>query len=146
VTLRRHWLAVFGSLLLLSLIVSKSDAGAVADSQSASDGWTIPKDAAAQSNPIALTPALSSKAQSLYKSKCQRCHGAAGRGDGPDADPEHSPGDLTDSTRASRNPDGVIFYKVWNGRSKPKMPAFKTDISREDVWTLVHYVKTLRKP
>jgi CubicO group peptidase (beta-lactamase class C family) len=30
-----------------------------------------------------------------------------------------------------------MFYKIWNGRSKPKMPPFKTDISREDVWTVI---------
>jgi hypothetical protein len=29
--------------------------------------------------------------------------------------------------------------------ANPKMPAMKSDISRADVWTLIHYVKTLRK-
>ena len=38
-----------------------------------------------------------------------------------------------------------MFYKIWNGRRDPKMPAFKTDISREDVWTVIQYVKTLRR-
>ena len=31
--------------------------------------------------------------------------------------------DLTVARRAARNPDGVVFYKIWNGRQKPKMPA-----------------------
>ena len=44
-----------------------------------------------------------------------------------------------------RNPDGMMFYKIWNGRAKPKMPAVKTDISQADVWTVIHYVRSLRK-
>ena len=136
-------LAAFG---LAGVSVVRADADALAPaSQSDSDGWQISRDAATLSNPVAATPAAMAKGQELYKSKCQRCHGASGKGNGPDADPDHSPGDLTDGSRASRNPDGVMFYKVWNGRAKPKMPAFKADISRDDVWTVIQYVKTLRK-
>jgi mono/diheme cytochrome c family protein len=110
-----------------------------------SDGWQIPAGAAGEQSPIPPTPDVLAKGQSIFKSKCQRCHGATGVGNGPDADPDHSPGDLTDSRRASRNPDGVMFYKVWNGRTKPKMPAFKTDIPRSDAWAVVLYAKTLRR-
>ena len=77
--------------------------------------------------------------------KITMSHGVTGQGNGPEADPAHSPGDLTDGKRASRNPDGVMFYKIWNGRSKPKMPALKMDISRQDVWTVITYIKTLRR-
>jgi mono/diheme cytochrome c family protein len=117
-----------------------------AEPQNGSDGWQIPRNAASEVNPVTPTPTILAKGHDLFKAKCQRCHGATGVGNGPDADPEQSPGDLTDASRASRNPDGVLFYKIWNGRSKPKMPAFKTDISRDEVWTIVHYIKTLRKP
>src|SRR5688572_21608969 len=110
-----------------------------------SDGWQIPAAAATETNPMPATPAILAKGQELYKGKCQKCHGPTGTGNGPDADPDQPPGNLTDGKRAVRNPDGVMFYKIWNGRTKPKMPAFKTDISREDVWTVIHYVKTLRR-
>jgi mono/diheme cytochrome c family protein len=110
-----------------------------------SNGWHIPEGAATERNPEPLDAAVLAKGQSLYKSKCQRCHGADGRGHGPDADPDHPAGDLTDGRLASRNPDGVMFYKIWNGRAKPKMPAMKTDITRAEVWTVIDYVKTLRK-
>jgi mono/diheme cytochrome c family protein len=112
----------------------------------ASDGWQIPEGAAAQIDPVPATPATLTKGKALFKSKCQRCHGVSGTGDGPDADPDHPPSDLTDGTRAARNPDGVMFYKIWNGRVRPKMPAFKTDVSSEDVWTVIQYIKTLRTP
>jgi mono/diheme cytochrome c family protein len=39
----------------------------------------------------------------------------------------------------------VVFYKVWNGRRKPKMPAASMDMSRDEAWTVVHYVQSLRK-
>ena len=117
----------------------------IAQSPAGSEGWHIPQGAAAETNPEALNPAAIARGQSLYKSKCQRCHGVDGSGDGPDADPEHPPGDLTDGRRASRNPDGVMFYKMWNGRAKPRMPAMKADISRADAWKVIFYVKTLRK-
>ena len=110
-----------------------------------SQGWHIPEGAAMERNPEPLNDAVLVRGQSLYKSKCQRCHGADGTGHGPEADPNHLPGDLTDGRRASRNPDGVMFYKIWNGREKPKMPAMKMDISRADAWAVIHYVKTLRK-
>jgi mono/diheme cytochrome c family protein len=110
-----------------------------------SDGWLIPEGAATESNAQPVDTAVLAKGKSLYKAKCQRCHGADGAGHGPEADPNHPAGDLRDGRRASRNPDGVMFYKIWNGRSNPKMPAMKSDLSRADVWVVVDYVKTLRK-
>ena len=114
--------------------------------RNATEGWQIPEDAAAQTYSVPATPATLTKGKALFKSKCQRCHGVGGTGDGPDADPDHPPSDLTDARRAARNPDGVMFYKIWNGRVRPKMPAFKSDLSREDIWTVIQYIKTLRKP
>jgi mono/diheme cytochrome c family protein len=108
------------------------------------DTWQIPANAAQETNPVPAGPDALKKGRSLYSSKCQRCHGSAGRGDGPDADPDFRPGDLTDESRASRNPDGVLFYKIWNGRQNPRMPAFKSEMTRPEVWTLIHYVKSLR--
>jgi mono/diheme cytochrome c family protein len=110
-----------------------------------SNGWHLPEGAAAERNLVPVNDALLARGQSLYKAKCQRCHGADGAGHGPEADPDHPAGDLTDGRAALRNPDGVMFYKIWNGRAKPKMPAMKTDMTRTDVWTVIHYVKTLRK-
>jgi mono/diheme cytochrome c family protein len=108
-------------------------------------GWTIPAGAAQEPNPIAASPEVLEKGKSLFHSKCEKCHGKSGKGDGPDADSDEPPEDLTDASRASRNPDGVMFYKVWNGRKSPKMPAFKTELSKDEVWTVIHYAKSLRK-
>jgi mono/diheme cytochrome c family protein len=108
-------------------------------------GWTIPAGAKDEPNPITPSPEVLAQGKTLFGKKCERCHGKSGKGDGPDADADEPPDDLTDASRASRNPDGVMFYKVWNGRKSPKMPAFKTELSKDEVWTVVTYAKSLRK-
>jgi mono/diheme cytochrome c family protein len=142
--MRTHWTR----LLFLALVTSIYLGHAVATFGGAAappDGWQIPAGAAAESNPEPVNASVLAKGQALYKAKCQRCHGADGSGHGPEADREHPAGDLSDGHAAARNPDGVMFYKIWNGRTKPKMPAMKMDLMRSDVWTLIQYVKTLRK-
>ena len=141
----RGVLATLG-LLLVALVATIGVHAAAARTQDDDDGgWQIPATAGREVNPIAVSDQVLAKGKDLFKSKCQKCHGPAGQGDGPDADPKHKPGNLTDSSRASRNPDGVMFYKIWNGRKNPKMPAFKSEITREEVWTVIQYAKTLRR-
>ena len=94
-------------------------------------GWTLPADADEEKNPLPATRKRSRPARCVFKNKCQQCHGPGGKGDGPDADPDAMEDmDLTNAKRAERNPDGVVFYKVWNGREKPKMPAPRTSSRR----------------
>jgi mono/diheme cytochrome c family protein len=110
-------------------------------------GWNIPADARTETNPIPASPEALQKGEKLYRSKCQRCHGRDGKGDGPDADRDKPAGNFTDRMRVAFNPDGVMFYKVWNGRtSAPKMPAFKSEgLSKDEVWSVIRFVNTLRK-
>ncbi len=109
-------------------------------------GWTLPPNAAETKNPHTVDDKLIASGRAVFKDKCQRCHGPAGRGDGPDADSEHQEDmDLTNPKRADRNVDGVVYYKVLNGRRKPKMPAFKEELTADQIWSVVAYVQTLRK-
>ena len=108
-------------------------------------GWTIPSDADQEKNPVAGDAKAIAAGKELFGQKCKRCHGPQGKGDGPDADPDNQQDmDLTVARRAARNPDGVVFYKVWNGRSKPKMPSFRDELTKDQVWQIVSYVQTLR--
>ena len=109
-------------------------------------GWTIPPTANDEKNPLSGDPKALDTGKELFGKKCQKCHGPGGKGDGPDADPDHQEDmDLTVARRATRNPDGVVFYKIWNGRTKPKMPALGKELSKEQVWAIVTYVQTLRQ-
>ena len=121
-------------------------AGQPAPAQQSGNGWTLPADADQLKNPLPVDAKLIAAGRALFKDKCQRCHGPGGLGDGPDADPDvQEDMDLTSPRHAARNPDGVIFYKLWNGRRKPKMPAFKEQLTQDQAWTIVAYVQTLRK-
>jgi mono/diheme cytochrome c family protein len=116
-----------------------------AAAQRSPTGWDLPDDAATTKNPLTVDAKVLATGTALYKEKCQTCHGAAGRGDGPDADPDADNMDLTDAKRAERNSDGVVFYKIWNGRRKPKMPPQKEDLTKEQVWAVVAHAQSLRK-
>lgn len=106
-----------------------------------SKGWTIPDGATNEHNPLSISPEVLKEGKSQYNQHCEKCHGKKGLGDGPDVDRKDRksrPANLT----FTRNPDGVIFYKVWNGRHDPRMPAFKSEMTRDEVWAVVAYITT----
>ena len=108
-------------------------------------GWTLPPKADDEKNPLAGDDNAVASGKELYAKTCKRCHGPGGKGDGPDADADAMQDmDLTVARRAARNSDGIVFYKVWNGRAKPKMPAQKNDLTQDQVWQIVSYVQTMR--
>jgi len=136
------------AVLLLAGSVVAGGRGAAVDPglQAEADGWQLPPDAEEKKNPHPVDDKLLAIGRSVFKDKCARCHGPGGRGDGPDADPDAwERMDLTNPERAEPNVDGVVFYKVWNGRRRPKMPAFSVEISEDQAWAVVAYVQSLRK-
>lgn len=142
--------ATAGLLLVASFAASARGTAprqaAAGGQQTRPGGWTIPENAADEKNPFAGDPKAIETGKTLFKKHCERCHGPSGKGDGPDADPDNQADmDLTVARRAARNPDGVVFYKAWNGRAKPKMPAVKDDMTKEQLWQIVSYVQTLRQ-
>src|SRR5262245_42226025 len=116
-----------------------------ADHKHDDDGWTIPAGAENEKSPLTVNPTVVAAGQKLFSKNCQRCHGKLGKGDGPDAEPKHRKDmDLTNPARVDDNPDGVVFYRIWNGRKSPKMPVFSRELTKEQAWALVAYVQTLR--
>jgi len=105
-------------------------------------GWTIPDTAKTEKSPVKAPADAAKKGKALYTTNCAKCHGPEGKGDGPDSD--HA-ADLTDEFRADLNPEGVLYYKIWNGHTTD-MPAFKSKLTKDEVWSLVEYLKTLRVP
>ena len=147
---RRRVIAVAASIAAIaSLQVAAgplAGAASVIASQRQSSGWQLPPEAPDTKNPLTVDPKVLADGKKIFSDKCRKCHGPQGLGDGPDADPERiEVMNLTNPQRAERNADGIVFYKVSNGRSKPKMPAFKEELSTEQIWTVVSYVQSLRK-
>jgi mono/diheme cytochrome c family protein len=110
-------------------------------------GWLIPEGGKDEKSPLTSSADVVTTGKALYLAHCARCHGRDGKGNGPDAD---YAADLTDNLRFDLNTGGVLFYKVWNGHAiqlrtqVDDMPAFKDKLSKEQVWTIVEYVKSLR--
>jgi mono/diheme cytochrome c family protein len=129
----------------LSAAAAQQESKPAAKPASAS-GWILPPDAEETKNPFPVDAKILASGKAIFKDKCQRCHGPGGLGDGPDADPDHQEDmDLTNPKRIERNSDGVVFYKVSNGRRRPKMPAFKEELSTEQIWAVVAYTQSLRR-
>lgn len=106
------------------------------------EDWKVPAAAKNMKNPIAPTPDGIATAAAIYKDKCANCHGDKGLGDGPEAtmyDP--APANLADAHMMAEMTDGETFYKITEGR-KP-MPSFKKQLSDEQRWQLVNYLRTL---
>jgi len=145
--MRRYALVLLTVTLWVAtlVLVVTVRAHAQAAPQTQSRGWTIPATGAAEKSPLTVTDTVVAAGKKLFTAKCEHCHGPKGKGDGPDADPANQDDmDLTVAARAARNTDGTVFYKIWNGRSSPKMPAFSEQLTKEQAWTIVAFVQTLR--
>lgn len=103
--------------------------------------WPVPEEAKKRPNPVAASPAVWEAARAIYADKCAQCHGDAGKGDGPEAMMyDVKPADFSDAHMMGEMTDGEIFYKMSEGRMP--MPAFKKQLTEEQRWQLVHYVRT----
>jgi mono/diheme cytochrome c family protein len=144
----RRWMFVVPLIVWTCVMVAVTRAQVPSGSppDKRDQGWKIPPGAENEKSPLTVNPAVLAAGQRLFSSKCQRCHGKSGKGNGPDSEPEHQKDmDLTVPSRADKNPDGAIFYRVWNGRKSPKMPVFSEELSKEQVWAIIAYVQTLRE-
>jgi mono/diheme cytochrome c family protein len=103
--------------------------------------WVIPPDADQLTSPLGADAAA--RGRKIFTSRCTKCHGPQGRGNGRESDKKHPAADLTRDEMATMS-DGELFYKISNGR-KP-MPSFKTELDSNDIWAAVAYVRTLGPP
>lgn len=107
------------------------------------EDWKAPADADQKKNSVAVDEKSLAAGKDIWGKKCEMCHGESGKGDGPVGKLlNKSPGDLTSTTVAAQS-DGAIFWKITEGRIP--MPPFK-DLSEEQRWQTVNYVRTFAKP
>lgn len=106
--------------------------------------WPVPEKAAKTANPQKTDAASVSAGKALWGTHCASCHGKAGLGDGSKAAQlKTQPDDLSKAAFQSQS-DGAIFFKISEGRED--MPSFKKKLpDADDIWSLVNYMRTLKK-
>jgi copper transport protein len=94
-------------------------------------------------NPVFPDERSVTEGQMLFEANCIRCHGPLGQGDGPDAaglDP--APVDLT--VHVPLHSDAAIYTWITSGIPGTAMPAFEEQLTDEQRWSLVNYLRTLQ--
>jgi cytochrome c(L) len=97
---------------------------------------TGPNSGSPSENPYAGDPKAIEDGEKLYKRvSCHGCHGGNARGgNGPD---------LTDDEWQRAPSDQMIFNTIKFGRKGTMMSPFKDDLSDEQIWALVSYLRHL---
>jgi high-affinity iron transporter len=91
-------------------------------------------------NPKAGDDSAISEGQTLYTSKCASCHGATGRGDGPEADGlSPKAANFADAERWSATNVGVKMWIIVNGVQGTSMAA--SSLTDEQAWDIVAWIQ-----
>lgn len=94
-------------------------------------------------NPVPATPASLARGEEMYLRTCAPCHGESGDGNGYIVQTGAYPlvfSLLNDNVRAF--PDGYIYSIVRVGRGL--MPAYGHQVTHQDRWHIVNYVRQLQ--
>lgn len=111
--------------------------------QSGGHNWKAPDSANNLQNPFAGNSAAAKKGKNLFNTYCTICHGAKGKGNGPQAASLNiKPKNLT-SKEVMKESDGALYWKISTGN--PPMIAWKYTLSEKQRWQLVDYIRQLEK-
>jgi mono/diheme cytochrome c family protein len=80
----------------------------------------------------------------VFANYCQICHGPLGLGNGPLTQGGFPPPASLLADRAVQMKDGQMFHVLTYGQQN--MPSFAAQLSREDRWNVILYVRTLQGP
>ena len=106
--------------------------------------WPVPDNFKNMKSTVASNAESIAAGKALWSLHCASCHGKTGLGDGSKAEQLKTvPPDFSKADVQSES-DGSIFYKTSEGRDD--MPSFKKKIAdQDDIWSLVVYIRTLKK-
>jgi mono/diheme cytochrome c family protein len=100
-----------------------------------------PKSAVEKKNPFPAEASSLERGKHSYQIDCIRCHGKEGKGDGLKAGKVHK--DISDlgSDAIQKQTDGELFWKI----SEARRPMPLTDITNDQRWDIVNYIRTFKK-
>ena len=106
-------------------------------------GVASQEEAASLVNPLPRTPAVLAEGRQVFTVRCSVCHGPLGNGPGSlGAAYGAKPGNLQ-APQFLAYPDGKILWVIVNGKNA--MPSQAADLSEEQRWAVVHYVRALQR-
>lgn len=99
--------------------------------------------AASLANPLPRTENVLAKGRQAFTTYCSVCHGVLGDGKlSLTAAYGAKPANLV-SQQFREYPDGKIYYVIAMGKNA--MPSYASDLSPEERWAVVHYVRVLQR-
>ena len=105
--------------------------------------WPAPAEMKSKANPVKSSAATIADGKVAYDKMCASCHGKKGLGDGPKGKLlDTSSGDITSAGFQAMS-DGELFWKTKVGRED--MPSYKSKLTDEEIWSVVNYMRTLKK-
>jgi mono/diheme cytochrome c family protein len=96
-------------------------------------------------NPVPATVDSIAAGYDVYLNSCARCHGVDARGGGPDSSTTQvRPPALTGpGSHLGQHTDGDLHYFVSNGLAGG-MPAWAAQLSDQDIWNVINYLRSLQ--
>jgi copper transport protein len=120
------------TIAIVSLVMGSLAAGGGVGTLRAGAGLT---------NPIPPTRDSVERGRLVYEANCVVCHGEAGRGDGPAAAGlRPQPADFRVHLAAGHT-DGQLFDWVTNGVPGTSMPAFRDQLTEEERWHVLNFIR-----
>jgi len=94
-------------------------------------------------NPVPLNEKVLEQGKKLYASMCQHCHGEKGDGNGSMVTSGAYSGvpNYMEEARMKLS-NGQMFYSIYYG--KGMMGAHRSLLNKKEIWTLVHYVRSMQ--
>jgi mono/diheme cytochrome c family protein len=92
-------------------------------------------------NPFEQTEETLARGQQVYSNYCAVCHGGSGAGDGPMIPRYPNPPSF--KTEQSKSlAEGAMFHVITIGRNN--MPSHASQVSAEDRWKVIRYIRKLQ--